>query len=125
MALSLDAGWIGICLGCVAGAIQGLFFHREQWLGGYNSWTRRMMRLGHISLVALGLINLAFAFTVKVYGVEDGAILPARLLVVGLTTMPLVCYLSAFRAAFRHLFFIPALSVIAAAAITAWRVLHL
>ena len=125
MTLSLDAGWIGICLGCVAGAIQGLFFHREQWLGGYNSWARRMMRLGHISLVALGLINLAFALTVKSYGIADGVAWPARLLVVGLTTMPLLCYLSAFRPVFRNLFFIPALSVIGAAAATAWRVLHL
>ncbi|MGO9239344.1 MAG: hypothetical protein ACLQBJ_00920 [Bryobacteraceae bacterium] len=123
MALSLDAGWIGICLGCIAGAIQGLFFHREQWLGGYNSWARRMLRLGHISLVALGLINLAFAFTVKACGLTEGIAWPSRLLVVGITTMPVLCYLSAFRPVFRHLFFIPALSVIAAAAVTAWRVL--
>ena len=125
MRLSLDAGWIGICLGCVAGAIQGLFFHREQWLGGYNSWARRMLRLGHISLVALGLINLAFAFTVIDCGIADGEVYMARLLVVGLVTMPLLCYLSAFRPVFRHLFFIPALSVIFAAAVTAWRVLIL
>jgi len=34
-----------------------------------------------------------------------------------------VCYLSAFKSDFRHLFFIPALSVIAAAGMIAWRVL--
>lgn len=117
------AGWIGISLGCVAGAVQGLFFHGQNWFGGYNSWTRRMLRLGHISLVGIGLLNLAFALTLNALGITEGALWPSRLLFTGAVTMPLVCYLSAFKSDFRHLFFIPALSVIAAAFITAWRVL--
>jgi hypothetical protein len=123
MMASYGAAWIGICLGCVAGAIQGLFFHGETWLGGYNSWPRRMLRLGHISLVAIGLINLAFALTVTVLGISEGIVWPSRLLIFGAITMPLLCYLSAFRDSFRHLFFIPALSVITATAMTVWRVL--
>lgn len=117
------AGWIGICVGCVAGAVQGLFFHGENWLGGYNSWTRRMLRLGHISLVGLGLLNLAFALSMTALGITVGTLWPSRLLLAGAVSMPLLCYLSAFKSDFRHLFFIPALSVIAAAAMTAWRVL--
>lgn len=123
MMASYSAAWIGICLGCVAGAIQGLFFHGETWLGGYNSWPRRMLRLGHISLVAIGLINLAFALTVTVLGISEDIVWPSRLLIFGAITMPLFCYLSAFRDSFRHLFFIPALSVIAATAMAMWRVL--
>jgi hypothetical protein len=123
MTASYGAGWIGICLGCITGAVQGLFFHGETWLGGYDSWPRRMLRLGHISLVAIGLINLAFGLTVAVLGIAEGVVWPSRLLITGAITMPLLCYLSAFRDRFRHLFFIPALSVIAAVAMTAWRVL--
>lgn len=123
MMASYSTAWIGICLGCVAGAIQGLFFHGEAWLGGYNSWPRRMLRLAHISLVAIGFINLAFALTVTVLGISEGVVWPSRLLIFGAITMPLVCYLSAFRDSFRHLFFIPALSVITATAMTVWRVL--
>lgn len=119
------AGWIGICVGCVAGALQGLFFHNENWLGGYNSWTRRMLRLGHISLVGLGLLNLAFALSMTALGITVGTLWPSRLLLAGAVSMPLLCYLSAFKSDFRHLFFIPALSVIAAAAMTAWKVLNL
>jgi len=117
------AGWVGICVGCVAGAAQGLFFHGENWLGGYNSWARRMLRLGHISLVALGLLNLAFALTMTTLGITEGTLWPSRLLLAGAVSMPVVCYLSAVKSDFRHLFFIPALSVIAAAAMTAWRIL--
>ena len=122
---TIAAGWIGICVGCAAGAAQGLFFHDENWLGGYNSWARRMLRLGHISLVGLGLLNLAFALSMAALGIAEGTLWPARLLLAGAVGMPLVCYLSAFKSDFRHLFFIPALSVIAAAAMTAWRVLTL
>jgi hypothetical protein len=122
ISVSFTAAWIGICLGCMAGAVQGLFFHREDWLGGYNSWPRRTMRLGHISLVALGLINLVFALTATSLGIAGSLAWPARLFLIGAITMPALCYLSAFWKAFRHLFFIPALSVIGGAAMTAWEV---
>lgn len=120
--ISYAAAWIGICLGCAAGAIQGLFFHRETWLGGYDSWPRRMLRLGHISLVAIGLINLGFALTATALGLA-GSIWPARLLITGAVSMPLLCYVSAFRKSARHLFFIPALSVIAATGLIVWRII--
>jgi hypothetical protein len=122
LTVSYAAAWIGICLGCAAGAVQGLFFHRETWLGGYNSWRRRMLRLGHISLAAIGLINLGLALTATALGIAASLVWPARLLIIGAITMPLFCYLSAFRDFFRHLFFIPALSVIAATAMIVWRV---
>jgi hypothetical protein len=122
LSVSFTAAWIGICLGCAAGAVQGLFFHREDWLGGYSSWPRRMMRLGHISLAALGLFNLAFALTAMSLGIAASLTTPAWLLLIGAITMPVLCYLTAFWKPFRHLFFIPALSVIGAAAMIAWEV---
>jgi hypothetical protein len=121
LAISFSAAWIGICLGCVAGAVQGLFFHNETWLGGYDSWQRRMLRLGHISLIAIGFINLGFALTAATLGLA-GTRTPAVLLVVAAATMPLVCYLSAIYKPFRHLFFIPALSLTAASGLTAFTV---
>ena len=35
--LNIYAGWIGFLLGCVFGAIQGLFFHKPDWLGVKHS----------------------------------------------------------------------------------------
>ena len=109
---NLHAAWIGILLGSVAGAVQGLFFHRDDWLGGYDSWPRRMLRLGHISFFGLGFINLAFALTVRAWPVESSLVWTSRLFILGAITMPLLCYLSSFKDSFRHLFFIPVLSVI-------------
>ena len=109
---NLHAAWIGILLGSVAGALQGLFFRRDDWLGGYGSWRRRMFRLGHVSFFGLAFINVAFTLTVRTLGIEEGVTWTSRLFILGAITMPLLCYLSAFRDSTRHLFFIPVLSVI-------------
>ena len=58
--LNLWAAWIGILLGMLSGAAQGLFFHRADWLDGYGSWPRRLIRLGQISLFRLAFVNRAY-----------------------------------------------------------------
>lgn len=110
--INLYAAWIGMLLGGILGAVQGLFFHKEEWLGGYGSWQRRMMRLGHISFFGIAFINIAFAFTAKSLNIEQEVALPSALFMIGAIGMPLICYLSAFKKIIRHLFFIPALSII-------------
>jgi hypothetical protein len=121
--LNLTAAWTGILAGMVAGAGLGLFFHREEWLGGYGSWRRRLLRLGHISLFGLAFVNLAFALTADRMGWRAGAPSPAgaasALLVAGAILMPLVCALAAWRRPLRHLFFLPVGTLIAAAALVA------
>jgi hypothetical protein len=125
MTTNLYAAWVAFLLGSLAGAVTGLYFHGEIWLGGYGSWRRRMIRLGHIAFFGLGLINLAFALTAAVFHVDSGTALPSVLLIIGAATMPLVCYLSAFKPSFRHLFFIPALATIGGIAAFLWRILPL
>lgn len=112
---NLFAAWLGILLGFLTGAVQGLFFHDDSWQGGYSSWPRRISRLGHISLFGLAFVNLAFVLTVDYLGIGAQVFWPSVLLIVGAFTMPLVCYLSAWRQAARHLFLVPVLSLIAAA----------
>jgi hypothetical protein len=70
--------------------------------------------------VAIGMINLGLALTGTALGIAGSLVWPARLLILGAITMPLLCYLSAFRSNFRHLFFIPALSVTGATAMVVW-----
>ena len=56
-------GWLWVALGLLSGTILGLRFQREDWLGGYASHRRRLVRLGHISLFGLGFLNILFAHT--------------------------------------------------------------
>ncbi len=82
-----------------------------------------MIRLGHIAFFGLGFLNLGFALSVKSIGFDGSTCAASVLLIVGAITMPLVCYLSAWKAFFRDLFFIPAGSVTIAVAIFLWRIM--
>jgi hypothetical protein len=121
--LNLLAGWIGVLGGVVSGAIIGLFFHREDWAGGYGSFPRRLLRLGHISFFGIGFLNFALALTFAAVSLSPANVQVASYtMVAGAVTMPLLCFLTAWRKAFRHLFFIPVLSILvsALAVIAGW-----
>lgn len=112
---NLWAAWIGILLGMLSGTIQGLFFDREDWLGGYGSWPRRLMRLGHVSFFGTAFLNLAYANAVWLLGPVSHVPLASMLLVAGAVLMPLACYLAAWRKPLRHLFPLPVLCLLGAA----------
>ena len=114
--INLYVGWMAILVGMLGGAGIGLFFHGNDWLGGYASWRRRMLRLAHIALVGTGLLNIGFALSAAQLQIDPVPRAASVLFVVGALTMPLVCALSAWRAGFRHLFFVPALSLVLATA---------
>lgn len=101
------AGWVLIGASFLAGALIGVGFHREDFLGGYSSFRRRLLRLGHIALAALGMLNLIYGLSVIPAGGGGLAAWPGRLLLAGAIAMPTVCFLSAWTRSARHLFFIP------------------
>jgi hypothetical protein len=106
------AGWIGMVLGLLAGASIGLFFHQENFAGGYVSFRRRLMRLGHVAFFGLGILNVLYALTIDVLVVQlRFPVLASSSLIFGAILMPLVCFLSAWKMPFRHLFAIPVIFV--------------
>lgn len=117
---NLIAVWVGIAVGVLAGAMIGVRFHDTEWLGGYASWPRRMLRLGHIACFGLAIVNLAFIVTVERLPAETGVLVPSVLLIIGAVTMPLICWLSAWNKPVRHLFPVPVLAVLLGSLWTAW-----
>lgn len=115
---NLWAAWIGILLGMASGAALGLFFHDDGWLGGYDSWPRRMLRLGHVSFFGIAFLNLAFAGTLYLTHMDGKLPAASMLLIAGAVLMPATCALAAWRKPLRHLFPVPALSLIGAAVLT-------
>lgn len=83
MVLHLVIAWVAILVGLLSGTVIGLFFHREEWLGGYHSWRRRMVRLGHVAFLGTGLLNLAFAMTVGALGLGGPLRLASALFILG------------------------------------------
>ena len=94
-------GWSLILLAFLTGAGIGLFFHRDEFWGGYSSWRRRMTRLGHIAMAALGLMNVVYSLA------PASSLLAGAALLAGAVAMPSVCFLSAWKKPFRSLFFLP------------------
>ncbi|MCB1078061.1 MAG: hypothetical protein KDM64_09565 [Verrucomicrobiae bacterium] len=112
--LSLTFGWWGMLAGILSGAVIGLKFHRETWLGGYGSFPRRLVRLGHISFFGLGLLQLGYGLTLasgQVTQTSGSLALGGTVaFIVAQATMPLFCFLTAWRKPCRHGFPVPVLA---------------
>lgn len=112
--INLLLGWLWILLGFISGMVMGMFFHRENWLGGYASFPRRMYRLGHISGFGLGGLNLMFVFTVEHFRLTGAMIHFASLaFVIGAITMPIGCAIMAGFPKATMIFTVPVASLIA------------
>jgi hypothetical protein len=118
--LNWYAGWSYILAAFVSGTLIGLGFHRDDFWGGYNSFRRRLARLGHIALAALGMMNVLFGLApIPPRGLwqADAA---SWCFVLGGAAMPAVCFLTAWQPGCRALFFIPVTLLVAAAVCTLW-----
>jgi hypothetical protein len=111
--INLLAGWISMIAGATSGAVIGLFFHKEGWMGGYASLRRRMIRLGHIAFFGLGIVNVLFAISVIAVPIPAAyASFASAGFVVALVTMPACCFITAWRMGFHYLFVVPVLAVL-------------
>jgi len=109
---NLYLGWALLLCGALSGAIIGQFFHRSDWLGGYDSFPRRLVRLGHISFFGLGMINILFALSAQLFQTQGVAVNVASVcFTLGAVTMPLCCFLSAWQMRTKFCFVVPVVSV--------------
>jgi hypothetical protein len=123
--LNLVFAWLWILLGFLSGMGLGLFFHRENWLGGYGSFKRRMYRLGHISFFGLGVVNLLFWLTMQKIPVPNLLATGASwAFIVGGVTMPLCCLVMAHRVKAHLVFTVPVVSLIAGALLILATLVH-
>jgi len=116
--LNWQFGWLLVLAAFATGAIMGLSFHREEFLGGYNSFRRRLVRLGHIALAALGMMNVLFAISPWPAPGSWSAGAASLCFVVGGIAMPATCFLTAWRPGFRHVFALPVTALVLAVLFT-------
>jgi hypothetical protein len=122
--INLLFAWIWVLAGFASGLILGLFFNREDWLGGYTSLKRRLFRLAHISFFGLGAVNLMYYFTARyTLGPSPLQAVAAWGFIVGGVTMPLACVIMARWTQAKMLFAVPVLSLLGSGALTIWEVL--
>ena len=118
--MSIAIGWWLISSGFLTGALFGLLAQSEDWLGGYTSRTRRLVRLGHVALIALGALNVVWPLTTTAR--ESSALTPliTGCFVVGGLTMGPACFLSAFFRRCRVAFVIPSTALVVGALLASW-----
>jgi len=105
--------WAWFVAGLASGVVLGLGFWRNDYLGGYDAWPRRLTRLGHIAFFGTGLLCLAMGLTAHVLRLEPAALRWAgALTIAGAVAMPAVCFLSAWRKPWRHAFALPVLGLV-------------
>lgn len=109
--INIRFGWIWLFIGILMAMWMGLHVFKSNWLGGYTSLPRRLLRLSHIAFMALSLTNILYGFSI------DSVNLPIKVKKIGLYAMiiaaifmPIICLLSAHNIFFQSFFFIPALS---------------
>jgi len=115
--INLILAWVWILAGFCSGFLMGLGFHRENWLGGYGSFKRRLYRLAHISFFGLGTVNLLFYLTAAHLRPGTLQAASAWAMIAGAVTMPLCCLLMAHVPRARMLFAVPVLSLITGASL--------
>jgi hypothetical protein len=118
--LNALAAWFGVFAGLVVGAILGTFFHRADGLGGYASWPRRMLRLGHISFFGIAALNLGYTLTLKYLGWSAPPAGASVALAAANVLMPAACGLAAWRPTWRHIFALPVACVLSAVGALLW-----
>ena len=96
--------WSLVLAGLFSGLLLGLFFRSEEFLGGYASFRRRLVRLGHVACVALGVILIEVS---RAQAASDAPAAIVAWFAAGALLMPLVCFLTAWRPAFRFAIVVP------------------
>jgi hypothetical protein len=124
--VNLVFAWAGMLLGFLSGMMLGMFFHREEWLGGYGSFRRRMYRLGHISFFGLGAVNLFFWITMKLSPATGALVdVASGAFILGAITMPLCCLVMAHFPKLHLIFAVPVVSLITGGLLTLLEVVKL
>ncbi len=119
MPLNEAFGWVWVLVGLLSGLALGLGFHRDDWLGGYSSFRRRLIRLGHISFLGLGILNILFASAGPRLALGAAALsLASWAWVIGGVAMPTSCALMAWRRGFYLGFGIPVAALLLGVSLT-------
>lgn len=118
--MSVAIGWWLIASGFVTGAVFGLLAQREDWLGGYASRRRRLVRLGHIALIALGALNVVWPLTATASRPSHLTSVITNAFVIGGLTMGPTCFLTALSWRCRAAFIVPSTALIVGAVLAGW-----
>jgi hypothetical protein len=118
-------GWTSLAVGVAVGLVIGLWsfdgpMRPPAWIGEYADTSRRLVRLGHIAFIGLGLIDILIEREL-----ERSALAPAARavaswsMVVGNVLLPVTLFAAAAYRPFKYFMAVPAMSVFLALVLAA------
>jgi hypothetical protein len=127
MAMSNRAvGWATIAVGIACGLVMGLWSFDgpmpvPSWIGDYTDTSRRLIRLGHIAFIALGMIDILLADELRRTTLSAaGRTLASRLMIAGNIFLPVALIVAALWRPAKYVMPAPAMCVFAAMLLAAW-----
>lgn len=113
--LNLAFGWIWITMGFLSGAMLGMGFHKENFMGGYGSWERRLARLGHIAFFGTGFLCVLVGLSGMMLGEAQTSTglwtIMSWSFGIGALAMPICCFIAAKWIKAKSIFVVPVLSL--------------
>lgn len=113
--LNLAFGWIWVTAGFLSGAMLGMGFHKENFMGGYGSWERRLARLGHIAFFGTGFLCVLVGLSGMMLGESHTNtslwIVMSWSFVIGAFAMPICCFIAAKWIKAKSIFAVPVLAL--------------
>ena len=119
-------GWSTIAIGIALGMVMGLWsfdgpMPPPSWIGDYTDTSRRLIRLGHIAFIALGMIDILLADELRQTALSGARrTLASRLMIAGNILLPMALIVAALWRPAKYVMPAPALCVFAAMVLTAW-----
>jgi hypothetical protein len=108
-------GWLSLTFGAGTGLILGLWSFDgplavPAWIGEYGDTSRRLVRLGHIALFGLGILNILLARELPRLSISAQRI-ASPAMNFGNVFLPLALFAAAAYPPFKYLMSLPALAI--------------
>lgn len=119
-------GWTTVAIGIALGLVMGLWsfdgpLAPPAWIGEYGDTSRRLLRLGHIAFIALGLIDVMVETELsRSVLTERARRIAAQSMIAGNVLLPVTLCASALWRPIKYAMPAPALCVFIALALVAW-----
>jgi hypothetical protein len=125
-----SVGWASLAVGIAVGLVMGLWsfdgpLQPPAWIGEYADTARRLVRLGHIAFIGLGLVDILLERELVRSSLgQTGRSIASWSMVVGNVLLPITLFASAAYRPVKYFMAVPAGSVFVALVLTAWGSRH-
>jgi hypothetical protein len=121
-----SVGWLSLALGVGSGLVLGMWsfdgpVEVPHWIGAYGDTSRRLVRLGHIALIGLGILDILLGRELPRSSLGPRARrIASWAMIFGNAFLPLTLFAAGFAPAWKYAMSVPATSVFVALCLAAW-----